>query len=326
MTRRPSKPPSIADVAREAGVSTATVSRLLNGQTHRASSETARRVEAAVAGLRYRPSPLGRGLRRRESELVALLAPNLDNPAMAAMAASIEAALRAAGLLTVLCDTHDRADLQDEHLALMRAHAARGVVLIAAVASEGLREAVRRGEAVVFVNRRDPIGGGAYVGIDNRAAGACAARRLLEAGLADLAALSPRAPSSTGADRLAGFREEARKGGARVSLHRGAGGDHLAIGAAAARALLAARAWPQGLFCPSDLIAYAAGRVACEAGVGPGCIIGVDGNPLNAWLAPWLISVRAPYAAFGAAVIEALEDCWNGRAPRDRILAHDLTP
>jgi len=97
MSRRPSKPPSLADVARVAGVSAATVSRLVNGQTHRAAPDTARRVQAAVEALGYRPDPLGRGLRRRESALVALLAPHLDNPAMAAMAASIEAALRGAG-------------------------------------------------------------------------------------------------------------------------------------------------------------------------------------------------------------------------------------
>jgi len=208
----------------------------------------------------------------------------------------------------------------------MRAHAARGVVLIAAAPSEGLRAAVARGDPIVFVNRRDPIGAGPYVGVDNRAAGACAARHLLDSGLGDVAALSPRAPSSTGADRLAGFRDCVRKGGARLSVHRGAGGDHLAIGAAAARALLKARRWPQGLFCPSDLIAYAAGRVARDAAVEPGRIVGVDGNPLNPWLAPWLASVRVPYGDFGAAVIEALGDCWSGRAPRDRILPHELAP
>lgn len=326
MPRRTMKPPSLADVARAAGVSPATVSRLVNGQTHRAGPETAQRVRDAIAALGYSPSPLGRGLRRRESALVALLAPNLDNPAMAAMAASIEKALRAAGLVTVLCDTHDRADLQDEHLALMHAHAARGIVLIAAVPSEGLRGAIARGDRLVFVNRRDPIGTGAYVGVDNHAAGAFAAQYLIDAGLADLAALSPREPSSTGADRLAGFVDHARKAGARVSVHLGAGGDHLAIGADAARAMLAERAWPKGLFCPSDLMAYAAARIAREADVALGRVVGVDGNPLNAWLAPWLASVRVPYPDFGAAVMEALSDCWSGQAPRDRILPHELAP
>lgn len=324
--RDPSAPPSLADVARAAGVSTATVSRLVNGQTHRASAETARRVGEAVERLGYRPSPLARGLRRRESAFVALLAPNLDNPAMAAMAASIEAALRGAGLVTILCDTHDRPDLQDEHLAAMRAHAARGFVLVAAVASEGLGAALRRGDPIVFVNRRDPMGRGPYVGVDNRAAGAAAAEHLLGLGFDDLAALSPRAPSSTGADRLAGFRARAKKAGARLSLHKGEGGDHLAVGWAAAQAMLRARGWPQGLFCPSDLIAYAAGRAAREAGLSPapGAIVGVDGNPLNPWLAPWLASVRVPYAEFGAAVTDALAERWSGARPRDRILPHDL--
>src|SRR5262245_19878382 len=115
MTERPRTDalPSLAVVAEAAGVSRATVSRIVNGEVGRASPQTVERVRRIVSELGYRPNHAGRSLRLRESQIVAMLAPNLDNPAMAAIAASTENALRDAGYVMVLCDTHDRADLQD---------------------------------------------------------------------------------------------------------------------------------------------------------------------------------------------------------------------
>ena len=77
---------SLATVAQDTGVSVATVSRIVNGKNGRASAETVARVAEAIERLGYRPSPVGRALRRRTSRVVAMLSPNLDNPAMAAIA------------------------------------------------------------------------------------------------------------------------------------------------------------------------------------------------------------------------------------------------
>ncbi|MBK9081320.1 MAG: LacI family DNA-binding transcriptional regulator [Rhizobiales bacterium] len=317
---------SLADVARAADVSIATVSRVVNGQTNRAGRETVARVMQAVERLGYRPNHAGRSLRRRESQIVAMLAPNLDNPAMAAIAASTEAALREAGYVMILCDTHDRAELQDEYLEAMRAQMARAAVLVSAVASPGLAGAMKRGDALVFVNRRNPMGPGAFVGVDNLRIGADAADFLHAQGARDAATLAPSAPSSTIAERVEGFSARWRVlGGARPRAARGAGPDHLAIGGAAVDRLVARGGWPAGLFCPSDLIAYAAYRRALADGVTipDDCrLVGVDGNALNRWIAPWLASVAVPYPAFGAAVVEQLEARWAGRPPGQRILPH----
>ncbi|WP_198148045.1 LacI family DNA-binding transcriptional regulator, partial [Elstera litoralis] len=131
---------SLATVAARAGVSVSTVSRIVNGETGRASAATVKRVQEAIDAVGYRPNPVGRALRRRESRVVAMLIANLDNPAMATIASSTEAALRSAGYVMILCDTHDRADLQDEYLEAMRAQFVRGFVLVAAVPSPGLAD------------------------------------------------------------------------------------------------------------------------------------------------------------------------------------------
>ena len=327
-SNRDGAPVSLAEVAQAAGVSVSTVSRVVNGLTHRAGRQTAARVMEEVERLGYRPNLSARSLRRRESRIVAMLSPNLDNPAMAAIAASTEAALRDAGYVMILCDTHDRADLQDEYLEAMRAQMARGYVLVSAVASPGLAAAMRRGDALVFVNRRNPMGAGAFVGADNRGIGADAAESLAARGLDHAATLAPERSSSTIAERLAGFKERWRAlGRSAPRLARADGPDHLAIGAAAIDRLLAAGGWPQALFCPSDLIAYAVYRRACADGreIPRDClVIGVDGNALNHWIAPWLASYEIPYKSFGSAVVEALMARWDGRAGGDRILPHRL--
>ena len=70
---------TISDVAQKAGVSVATVSRVLNGSS-RVSPETALRVRRAIAELDYRPNLLGRNLRRTKSERILVLLPNIANP------------------------------------------------------------------------------------------------------------------------------------------------------------------------------------------------------------------------------------------------------
>ena len=83
----PAKIASIGDVAKRAGVSIATVSRIVNGKTGKASQETIARVKATIAEVGYRPTGAGQALRRGQSRLVAVLAANLANPTMAAIAA-----------------------------------------------------------------------------------------------------------------------------------------------------------------------------------------------------------------------------------------------
>lgn len=328
--RRPGAPPSLSDVARTAGVSAATVSRIVNGDFGRASSVTIDKVQAAIAGLGYRPNHAGRSLRRRESQIVAMLSPNLDNPAMAAIAASTEQALRDAGYVMVLCDTHDRPELQDEYLEAMRAQLARGYILVSAVPSPGLRAAMARGEAIVCVNRRNPLGPSPFVGIDNRKAGADVADRFHELGIPALAAIRPAVMSSSIAERIEGFLDRCTEHGlkrAAIPVAAGTGPDHLAMGYDAIRALVAEHGWPAGLLCPSDLMAYAAYRHASETGrTIPGAtrIIGIDNNTFNQWIAPWLSSVEIPYRDFGPVVVEQLEACWEGAALADRILPHRL--
>ncbi|MDU0339030.1 LacI family DNA-binding transcriptional regulator [Bosea rubneri] len=319
---------SLATVAADAGVSVATVSRIVNGKNGRASAETVARVEEVIARLGYRPNPVGRALKRRASRVVAMLSPNLDNPAMAAIAVSTEAALRDAGYVMILCDTHDRAELQDDYLRAMRGQYVAGYVMVGALRSRGLEEAIGRGDPMVFVARHNPLGGGAYVGIDNRAAGADAADFLLAQGIDRPAVLMAAQNASSTAERAEGFIARlVARGVPDEAIRRASvpGLSHVEVGYAAASSLVREGDWPRGLFCVSDMIAYGAYRLACESGVRvpQDCmLVGVDGNAINAWIAPWLTSIRVPYENFGRHVVDQLRSLWGGAATAEIRVPH----
>ncbi len=318
---------SITAVARHAGVSIATVSRVVNGVAKKASPDTVARVRQAVEALDYRPTSAGRSLRQKTSRLVAVLAANLANPAMAAIAASAEVALREQGLVMVLCDTHDRPELQDEYLREMLAHQARAIVLLGAVDSHMLRKVQESSTPLIFVNRRDPTGAeGAFVGIDNYKAGQDVARWATTQGLRKVALIHAPTSSSATRDRVSGVLAGLAAAGAGppegLVLSPNAG-DHLNIGREAARHLMAIGEQPELLICTSDLIAFGAARAWREARPSrlPPRMIGFDDSPMNEWLAHDLSSVRIPYEAFGQAIVAVLSGL---NSSKHAILPHQL--
>jgi LacI family transcriptional regulator len=317
---------SLSTVANLAGVSISTVSRIVNGETKRASAATVERVLAAIDASGYRTNPVGRALRRRQTQVVAVLAANLDNPVMATIAASTEAALREAGYVMTLCDTHDRPELQDEYLDAMRAQMVRGYVLIAAVPSSGLAELTATDTPIVFVNRRNPHGSGLFVGIDDRAAGIACADRLIAQGCRRLAVIAPKYRSSASTDRVAGFLERLGEQGLppeNIRFTEGEGRSHLDVGYDAAARILSDGFRPDAILCVSDQIAYGAHRRALEFGVPvpEDCtLMSIDGSPLNAWVAPWLTSIVIPYRRYGAEIVAGLTSIWEGTPATEHLL------
>lgn len=319
---------SLATVAARAGVSVSTVSRIVNGETRRASPATVARVLDAIEAVGYRPNPVGRALQRGQSQLVAMIAANLDNPAMATIASSTEAALREAGYVMILCDTHDRPELQDEYLYAMRAQMVRGYVLVAAVPSPGLSEFSTSGAPTVFVTRRNPSGSGPFVGIDDGAAGASVADYFADLGRRTPAVVFPRLSSSASRDRVSGFLARLRQRGwsdETIIRADGEGRSHLQIGYDAAARIFDGRQAPDAILCVSDQIAYGVNRRALECGVKipDDCdLVSIDGTPLNQWVAPWLKSIEIPYTVYGAEIVAGLQMIWRGEPFGERLLPY----
>src|SRR6185437_2411675 len=165
--RRARGAPTVDDVAALAGVSVATVSRVVNEKAlKRASASTVVKVQQAIAELNYRPMRAGRMLRTLESHLIALLIPDITNAFYSAIAHSVELAIREIGYAMILCNTEESPELQDAYLDEMKSHLVRSVVLLGAVDSPGLRRAAADGLPIVYINRKAPTGlSGPFIGI-----------------------------------------------------------------------------------------------------------------------------------------------------------------
>lgn len=316
---------SIGTVAQRAGVSIATVSRILNEVPNRASAATILRVRAAARDLDYRPSRAGSTLRSGRSRVVALLVPDPANAYNAAVAASVEQALRRSERSVVLCGTGEDPAVQDEFLLEMQAHAVCGIVLLGAVPSPVLRQFVTEGQPIVFVNRRDPTGtDAAFVGIDDRRAGREVADHFLRRSYAPCALLHGPLDSSATLERVRGFSERLAEAGHALDpayvVARGSHADPMTSGYRCATPLLTLAPRPRAIFCTTDESAFGVYRRCRELGVAvPGevALFGFDGNPLIEFLAPWLSTVSVPYSQFGPAVAEIFDQIWGGE-PRLR--------
>lgn len=168
---------TIRDVARLAGVSPMTVSRVIN-ESERVSPTTRRRVEQAIADLGYVPSRLARGLSRRSTGTIALIVPDVANPFFTLIVRGAEDVARRAGLRVILCDTRADLTVEREVIEEMIAHRVDGIVI--APVSDRSRPHLRRlesfGAPFVLIDRTVP-GVDSDVVLGDSAGGA---RRLVE--------------------------------------------------------------------------------------------------------------------------------------------------
>ena len=118
----------ISEVARAAGVSAATVSRVLNGKGN-VDPNFAERVKAAAERMGYQPSGLGRNLRRQATDLLALVISDISNPFFTAVARGVEDVARANGYSVLLCNADEDPAKESQYLAVAERERVAGVVL-----------------------------------------------------------------------------------------------------------------------------------------------------------------------------------------------------
>ena len=184
-----SREPTLADVARLAGVSLTTVSRVLNNRGY-LSEKTKRRVADAIETLGYRPNSLARALHGMRTQTVGLIVPTVSLPFFGELAVEVENALAEAGYRILICNSMGRAEREREYLSLLVGNRVDGI--ISGAHNEGLQE-------------YDTIR------CANEEAGAAATRALLEAGSRHPVLLTSR--SGLHNLREAGYRAEVEGAG-----------------------------------------------------------------------------------------------------------------
>jgi DNA-binding LacI/PurR family transcriptional regulator len=301
---------SLRDVARQAGVSVATASRVVSGFDN-VRSETRERVERAMRDLLYVPPG-----RRPATGMIGLLVPHLWNPIFPALAQAMEERATEAGYASILCNTSAAAFREVDYVHMLLDRGADGMIFISCEMTnmsgdhDHYGRLVEEGARLVFVNGALNTLNVPSVGVDERTAGELATQHLLDLG-------HERIGYVAGPDHYLPTRQKAA---GRRSALRGAGldpdglvayGEDFTVqaGRTALRNLLAGGEPPTGVICSSDLMAIGALQEATEQGLRVPddlSIVGFDGIEATAWTKPALTTVEQPIEEIAETAVNSL--------------------
>jgi len=309
--------PSIQDVARRAGISASTVSRVLNARPDVAAS-TRERVLQAIAELDYHPNAQAVGLSSRRAGVVGLVVPDVITPFCTSVIDSVQNQLRERGYWMLLSanplDPPERADLQVGLLEeLWRSRRIDGLLVLIPVESslESLRAMVREGFPSVLIDMQYDSTGLDYISVDNYQGGYAATEHLLQLGYQSIAILCGPNWMPVSRDRLEGYQAALRDWNVPIRpewIVPGLGFNE-ETGQYAMRTLIEVDPLPQAVFAASDRIAFGAMAALDQAGLRVPedvAFVGFDDIPAAASFRPPLTTVHQPLETMGRLAVEYL--------------------
>jgi LacI family transcriptional regulator len=299
------------EVAQRAGVSTATVSRVLAGPPEMVRPETREKVLRAVAETGYLPNRLARNLRERAARIFAVVVSDIGNPFFTALVRSCEDAARERGYSVLVADTDEKVDQEAQRLLDVAAEGVAGIILASTGRqNEGLEQVVRSWIPVVAVDRRVATASFDTVATDGRAGAREGIEALLEAGHQRIALIGGPEEISTMTERRVGYEEALRGHDIEPEPDLIRFGDlKEESGRAAALELLDLATPPTAIFTASNLIAIGAVKALRERrlrlpdDLSLVCFDDVIGGEL---IGPGIAAVVQPTYEMGTAAAELL--------------------
>ncbi len=325
---------TLEEVAQAAGVSRATVSRVVNGST-KVSPEIRRTVEREVTRLGYVPNRAARSLVTRRSDSVGVViteptARLFVDPFFPRLLRGISAELGARDRQLVLLMPEPGRDAVRAEAYLTGGHV-DGVLLVSLHGDDPLPKRLAGRGIPLVVGGRPPRGAAVhYVDIDNRGGSRAAVGHLASLGRRVIATVAGPADMGAGVDRLAGYREGLEEAGLGHDPTLEAVADFSHEGGVDAMGrLLAARPDIDAVFAASDLMAAGALQALRAAGrrvPDDVAVVGFDDSPLAATTQPALSSVRQPIEEMGREMVRLLIESTDRRdpVPRHVVLGTEL--
>ena len=316
----------LADIAAHAGVSEATVSRVLNGKPG-VSVTTRQHVLTALDVLGYERPPR---LRQQRAGLIGLIIPELTNPIFPAFAEVIEGALAMHGYTAVLCTQTPGGITEDDYLEMLLERGVSGIIFVSGLHADSRSDCARymrlieRGLPIVLINGYRADIPAPFVSNDDTVSMEMAVGHLVDLGHRRIGLAPGQERFRPSIRKTEGFRRGMRQHlgvtdltGLIVSTLFTVEGGH-----AAAQPLL-----DQGctaICCGSDIMAIGVIRAVRQRGLRVPedvSVVGFDDSPLTAYLDPPLTTIRQAVREMSlAAVSTLLEEIGGGRAPRTELI------
>ena len=322
---------TLNDVARLAGVSTMTVSRVINDSGY-ISQETRARVNRAIAELGYMPNVLARQLRSKRTKTLALVVTDIANPFFTTIARGVEDAARARGYAVMFCNTDESEAEEIEYVRVLIQRRVDGVLLVPATDSSGSLQLLREHALpVVVLDRHVRSALVDEVLTDSETGAYLAVRHLIDLGHRSIAILTGPATVSTAVDRVAGYRRALAEAGLGAESEQILFGEfNEASGYEMTRRVLTAQPRPTAIFAGNNFIAFGAIQALRQAGVAipDGISIVVFDDLPQGWvLDPFLTVVSQPAYEIGKQAAELMLERLTGDPPgepRTIVLASEL--
>jgi LacI family transcriptional regulator len=317
---------TIKDVAREAQVSTATVSATLNSSAY-VSPDLRARVLAAVDRLGYAPSIIAQSLKKGRTNLLALVVADATNPFFMNLINAVEAAADTWGYSLMLCNSDEKFEREQQHLRRIRARRCDGLILAPTGDSDAYRNmdpALFPGP-VVLIDRVIDSWPADSVAIDNVSAACQATNYILDLGHRWIGAITGPRHVSTGADRHAGFMLALVARGLTPDPQHIRSGDYREDRAySVTREILRLPNRPTAFFVANNLMMLGVMRAIAEAGLNCPADISVVSMDDFVWVnsfRPRLTTVSQPMAEMGAEAVRLLVERLSGASedPPHRI-------
>lgn len=318
-TKKETALPTLADVAKTAGVSTATVSRCLNSPTQ-VSKATLDQVMAAVDQLGYAPNYNARALAARHSKTIGAIIPTMENAIFARGLQAFQERLRDHGYTLLVASSAYREDVEEEQIRTLAARGADALLLIGYHRSEEIYEFLKKRKVPALIAWAcDPSSNLPAIGFNNRQAMRALAEDVLDQGHTRIAFIS--APTATN-DRARG-RVEAVKD---AMLARGLDPSRLTLvethysienGEQACREILTSAAKPTAIMCGNDVLAIGALRAAIQYGLEVPkdiSITGFDDIELASVALLPLTTVHVPHRRMGKQAADVLTNMLAGKS------------
>lgn len=330
----PPKKATISDIAKRAGVSPATVSRVMSNSDYPVRESLRAKVLDAAAQLNYKPNRFSQLLKGGASREVAVLVPSITNPFYAQLIGAVEWECLRRGYTLIICSSQNSPELELRHLETMERRQVDGVLLSSIHLSDAfLNQLSRSVRAFVLLDQVPPAYGADCVSFDFFKAGQLAAQYLLDCGHRDLAFISGPLDRYSRRLYLDGYRKALREAGLhpsnrRILLCNGTSGTSVPPGAGPTgqnsyscgwelgRMLLRGDYLPDAVVAVNDMMAIGTIKLLEQQGVrvpNDLSVIGFDDISVSALVSPALTTIAQPAAKTGQLAACILLDRLEGK-------------
>ncbi|NOT75774.1 MAG: LacI family DNA-binding transcriptional regulator [Cyclobacteriaceae bacterium] len=290
---------NIVDIAKKAGVSISTVSRVLNGKAEqfRISEKSQERIRETAKKLNYVPNQFAANLKSGKSNTIALIIPSLSNPFFADIASEINAEVRNRGYITIIGDSDENREIENDELLQMQSRNIEGLVIApCSQNSKSIKKLHDQGLPVVCIDRYFEDLDIPYVSTDNYEGAYMATKHLIEHGHKQIACIQGVQQSIPNKLRIQGFKDAMIEAGLKDFVITG---DEFSIqnGYKESKLLLQLRQPPTAIFTLSNTIAIGCIKALREENVlipEHISVITFDDHPFLDYLATPLTCITQP--------------------------------